>query len=489
MIITLPIPLLIMGNYSGGIELIEKFAQDRHFGSTMEFAGFLHSIEPKRSIHAWRQAINRWTDKGNTFRKFDADERARLTTTKVYYDSSNDNYIVMLDIADGLVIIEGEKHRAMKESYAQIGGGLTVDEMAREFEMPAAIMSEYIRVNKWKHGMQPFTDEEVIEHTLDDMVERFLDIRKVEILQKAERKKWKKIERDAAQYTILRESLADSFFEILSGHKPAAVKSRNMKIGTEYAVVLSPTDLHFGKYGWIDEVGTTYNLTEARERVLDKTEELLARLPSKPDKFYVGIGSDWFHVDNDIGTTTKGTAQDLAATPAQILMEGCDLARQHIDLLRTVSDVELVFMGGNHDKHTSIMLMLYLEAYYRDCDDINVVVSPHVRQYIAYGNNLIGFTHGDGKVMNRLSMLMAHEARKDWGQTTNHLWFHGHLHHQQMREMGGCLIVQLPSLAGEDRYHARNGYVMARAGLSAYMIDKEMGLIGSLFAPVMHDDE
>jgi len=49
-------------------------------------------------------------------------------------------------------------------------------------------------------------------------------------------------------------------------------------------------------------------------------------------------------------------------------------------------------------------------------------------------------------------------------------------------------VVQLPSLAGEDRYHSRNGYVMARPGLSAYMIDKNLGLTGSLFAPVIHDE-
>ncbi len=477
-----------MANYSGGTELIEKFAQDRHFTSTMDFAEFLHSIEPARGVHAWRQAINRWVKKGNTFRDFDVED-VSTTSSRVYYDNNNDNYIVMLDITDGLVVIDGDKHRSMKKAYSDIGGGLTVDDMSRQFEMPSAIMSEYIKVNKWKHGMQPFTDEEVINNTLDDMVDQFLDIRKMEILKRAEKKKWRQIEKDAEQYLLLRENLTDSFLEALSDHKSAPVKNRNMKIDKQYAVVLSPTDLHFGKYGWIDEVGSTYDLDEARERVLNKTEELLARLPSKPDKFFVGIGSDWFHVDNDIGTTTKGTAQDMAATPAQILMEGCDLARQHIDLLRTVSDVELIFMGGNHDRHTSIMLMLYLEAYYNDCDDVNVIVSPHIRQYVTYGKNLIGFTHGDGKVMNKLSMLMAHEAREKWGQTTNHLWFHGHLHHQQMRETAGCLVVQLPSLAGEDRYHARNGYTMSRAGLSAYMIDKDMGLIGSLFAPVMHDGE
>jgi hypothetical protein len=42
----------------------------------------------------------------------------------------------------------------------------------------------------------------------------------------------------------------------------------------------------------------------------------------------------------------------------------------------------------------------------------------------------------------------------------------------------------MPSLAGHDRYHARQGYTMSKAGLAAYMIDKQKGLICSLFAPV-----
>ena len=474
--------------FAGGKELIEKFANDRHWSSVSELAQFLADVEPNRSYQGWRGAINRWLAKGNKLNDIDSYEDTSSTTTRIYYDKSNDKYIVMLESHEGMLIIEGEKHRAMKKAYSDIGGGLTYDEMAREFDMPASWISEYIRVNKWKHAMQPFTDEEVMVNTIDDMVESFLDIRKMEILKKAEQKKWKEIEKDAARYSILRESLSKEFFEIMSEHKSAPVKRKVMEHTMDYAVVLSPTDLHFGKYGWVDEVGQHYDLEEAKHRVLNKTEELISRLPSKPEKFYVGIGSDWFHVDNDVGTTTAGTGQDMAATPAQILMQGCDLARQHIDMLRTVSDVELVFMGGNHDRHTSIMLMLYLEAYYNNCDDVKVTVSPTIRQYVTYGNNLIGFTHGDGKVMNKLHSLMAHEARKDWGMTQNHMWFHGHLHHQSVKEVGGCLIFQLPSLAGEDRYHSRNGYVMARAGLSAYLIDKNLGMVGSLFAPVMHDE-
>ena len=65
-----------------------------------------------------------------------------------------------------------------------------------------------------------------------------------------------------------------------------------------------------------------------------KTEELINRLPYSPEKIYLATGSDWFHVDNHQGATTKGTPQDMSGSPAQILLTGCELAREHIDLLR-----------------------------------------------------------------------------------------------------------------------------------------------------------
>lgn len=80
---------------------------------------------------------------------------------------------------------------------------------------------------------------------------------------------------------------------------------------------------------------------------------------------------------------------------------------------------------------------------------------------------------------------MATEERSSWGEHEHHVWFHGHLHHQRLLETSGVIIIQLPSLAGHDRYHYRKGFVLARAGISAHLIDKELGLIGNLFAPVI----
>jgi len=235
--------------------------------------------------------------------------------------------------------------------------------------------------------------------------------------------------------------------------------------------------------------GETYHFEEARKRLFEKTQSLIERIPVCPEKIYVGAGSDWFHVDNDAGTTTKGTPQDMCASPAEILITGCKLAREHIDLLRQVAPVEIVMMAGNHDRHSSLALMMYLSAAYEDVDDVSITITANNRRYITYGETLLGFTHGDGlSRKTNMAGLMAVEARQQWGLTTHKIWFHGHLHHQRLTEKDGCLIVQMPSLAGHDRYHARSGYTTSTAGLAAYFIDKDEGYIGSLFAPVVHED-
>ena len=50
-----------------------------------------------------------------------------------------------------------------------------------------------------------------------------------------------------------------------------------------------------------------------------------------------------------------------------------------------------------------------------------------------------------------------------------------------------CIMCQLNTHAGHDRYHHRAGFILAKAGLAAHIIDKEHGLAGSLFIPVVNE--
>lgn len=200
----------------------------------------------------------------------------------------------------------------------------------------------------------------------------------------------------AEKYQKFEYEVLNEFKDIISEAELTVTKLEMSENEHDYSLVVSPTDFHWGKFGWVDEVGEKYDFEEAKTRLMEKTSELISRLPSRPEQIILATGSDWFHVDNDQGTTTKGTPQDMCGSPAQILMTGCQMAREHIDLLRQVAPVKVVFMPGNHDRMSAIALMMYLSAVYENVYDCEVVVSPSTRQYVEYGNNLIGFIHGDG---------------------------------------------------------------------------------------------
>lgn len=164
------------------------------------------------------------------------------------------------------------------------------------------------------------------------------------------------------------------------------------------------------------------------------------------------------------------------------------MAREHIEMLRQVAPVEVLFMPGNHDQYSAIALMLYLSALYESADDVDVLTSPASRQYLTYGDTLMGFTHGDKMKLPKLPQLMAVEQSKQWGETSCRLWFTGHHHHQVVQEMGGAICIILPSLSGTDKWHFDHGYVGAKAGLMGHLVDKSAGLVGNLFCPVKIPD-
>jgi hypothetical protein len=454
--------------------------------TVMANARKLYEIDNKKSVKGWEMSIYRW--KRGDHKKANKKEpkiESELDSVNAsyHYDSVNDIYYTYLSIADQMVSVKGDKHRGMKEAYSNmVGKPASMNEICRDFGIPRAWFDEYRRRHGWTHDMSPYTDEEIATTDVDQLVQDLILRNKHSLHKKYERRKWKNLEESAEKYEMFNTYVLNEFKQLVGEAKSNVPKLNMIEDESEYSLVISPTDFHWGKYGWVDEVGETYHFEEARKRLMEKTEELICRLPSRPEQIILATGSDWFHVDTDAGTTTKGTPQDMCGSPAEILMTGCKLAREHIDLLRQVAPVKVVFMPGNHDRMSAISLMMYLSAVYEETKDCEVVVSPSTRQYVHYGNNLLGFIHGDGA--KNLVELMSNEERALWGECEHHAWFHGHLHHRQVVEKGGCLIIQLPSLAGHDRYHARQGYTTSQAGLAAHLIDKEKGLIATYFAPV-----
>ncbi len=502
-------------NYSGrvkmlgGQDLITKYATEQEFESESAFARFLHEIEPTRSVDGWRTSIYRWKKAGGqiTYTVFTGKKNYDTTTQipdemkeqyaieppkgmKTYYDEDKDIYLTFIQQANQIIEVDGDTHRKMKKHYSNEGGRFTVAELAAEYSYPMLWMQDYIKAHNWRHPMSPYTDEEIIDKSEDDLVVDYLELKRNSALKRSKRAHYAAMAKDAHKWRSLDEAFYNDFKASLGKGCLPRKSVPKIKMGTAdpYAIVISPTDLHYGSSCWIDETGNKYDTEEAKSRLINRTENLISRLPGRPDKIFLATGSDWFHIDNEQGMTTSGTPQDMSASPTQIFMDGCELAREHIELLRMVSPVEVIFMRGNHDRHLALALMMYLKAIYEDIEDVTIVVDPKLRQYVTYGNTLFGFTHGDGVKGADLPSLMAKESWQNWGKCENKIWFHGHLHHQSVIEKGGAMVIQLPSLAGDDRWHYRKGYVLSRPGICAHMIDEKVGLTGNLFAPVVKDE-
>jgi len=203
-----------------------------------------------------------------------------------------------------------------------------------------------------------------------------------------------------------------------------------------FAIVCTPTDFHYGKYGWSVETNTGYSRDEARTLLMQRTDDLLSLVAryGQPECMYVGCGSDFFHIDTDQNTTTKGTPQDSDGTFAQIFSEGCQLFVDFVEMLRSFCPkIHLMFMPGNHDRTASLGLMTLLAHMYKDANDVTTTNDLTERQYVTYGSSLICMTHGDTCRATDLPAIMAYEASQHWGDTDHRIVFSGHLHHQMVR--------------------------------------------------------
>jgi hypothetical protein len=410
-----------------------------------------------------------------------------ISNKRIWYDEERDSYTTYLPGVPHAIELPGEAHRDLIRAYSNFDGQpASVNELARTFQLPRNWIVKYLRVHEITHDREPFTSEEIMSRSEDELAEEALQIRRAALYTRLERDKWSSIQKDAQKwreyeaYTLRRVEniLGDAGAkDIPRLHIPPTKR--------KFIAVISPTDFHWGKKGDVYECGEAYDRPTAKKRLISSTEKVLEILVKQgvPEKIVIGIGSDFFNADNYNGTTTSGTPQDNDGNMVDILATGCELMTAYIDLLRQVAPVEMVLMAGNHDRVLSVSLHLYLQAWYRNCKDVTTVKSATSRQYITYKNNLLCFHHGDGvKKTSDLARLAAVEAPQEWGSCDHRMVFTGHLHYEKIEEDRGFVRYQLPSLSGEDKWHARSGYVGNRKIVAAVLIDEKDGILSSIYA-------
>ena len=404
---------------------------------------------------------------------------------KYVYNGQSDTYVTVLKCRPKPLVMSGTKFRSMKKAYSDWDGNpATINEICRRFAIPRDQFVELKATHGWTHESEPFTREDLMTREVEDLSDDAFQQRRQAVWESFEKKKWHQTKLDAQKWNNLEQNfilpLQDHIATLIPAYEPPKV---NLGIPrSPFAVVTSAGELHYGGSGWVTETGENFSRSEAEDRLVYAREMMLKDVADrgKPDAFYYCIGHDFLTVDTDHGTTTRGTPQEIDGTAAQILSEGFDLALRDIDCLRQVAPVQIHVVPGNHDRLLTLALAKFIEAAYRDKEDVEIEFSARSRAYAAYGTTLMGFAHGDGNLKPPQYMAtMAKEAAVLWASTVYRAFFTGHLHHEVVRELTGGTHYQMSSLRGADRYHERNAY-LSDAALSSYIIDSTRGVTGTI---------
>lgn len=406
------------------------------------------------------------------------------------FNENTDTYIVFLDKAGKRLSFSGAQMRNMKTAYSNWDGDAhTINEVCRSFGIRRDWFIELKSVMGWTHDSEPFTEEELLNRPEEDMVADVLQAKRQSLFRATEKAKWRETARNADKWVNFDQNVLNPLLAHIEANGPKhKFPMLNIRASRQkFAAVIAPFDLHYGKYGWMDEVGHGYNRKEARELLLHHSSDLAKTISAfgRPEKLIVASASDYFHIDNQQNTTTSGTPQDVDGTRSQILIEGCELAVEHAEMLAQIAPVEWLGVAGNHDRDSALTVMLYMNAWFKKNKRVTVDVSADMQRCTQYGNSALAFFHGHGIKVPQLGAVMEQKFRKIWRQTDKHYVFSGHLHHEVVREINGIKHYQVSSLSGHDRYHATNGYILSDRAMQAYLVSQDKGITAEFISPVI----
>jgi len=268
--------------------------------------------------------------------------------------------------------------------------------------------------------------------------------------------------------TETRETPEDTIARIMESlpHRVKALEpipKPRAKLDSDLLACYPLGDPHIGMLAWAAESGENFDLKIAEKLLRGGIEDLIERGPNASEALIVNLG-DFFHFDNDAMNTTRGAHHlDVDGRSARVLEVGMHIFVCIVEAaLRKHAIVTVDCVAGNHDQHTSIMVSIALRAHFLKNKRVVVLLDPSPRHYHRFGKVLLGTTHGDKGKIGNLPMVMAEERASDWGATKFRYWLHGHIHHVQKKELGGCVIEAFRTLAPRDSWHAGQGYTAGR---------------------------
>lgn len=281
-------------------------------------------------------------------------------------------------------------------------------------------------------------------------------------------------------------------YALMAQYSPKVGKIKYDSYSGGVLLEIAIADAHIGKLCWAAETGESYDIKIAKERYISAVHDLLNKTCYfNIDKILMPIGNDLFNIDSSNNTTTSGTPQDVDSRFTKIFRVVSEALVEVIDMCAKVAPVDVIVVPGNHDRASCFYAGEFLNAWYRNNENVDIDNSPKLRKYYQYGNSLIGFTHGSEERHDILPLLMAREAKDEWGKCSFYEFQVGHFHKKKQVKYtsgdthNGVLVRTLDSLSGTDFWHHSKGYTEGIRAATALIYHPEDGYMAEFSSKIV----
>lgn len=248
--------------------------------------------------------------------------------------------------------------------------------------------------------------------------------------------------------------------------------------------VVNLYDAHLDKLPVKSTCGIESTFEENIEKFIKAIDKIVIKIKeNNVDEIVFPIGNDLFHTNGFNSQTKKGTQIEYFGSPEDNYYVICDVMTATIIKLLAVSkSVKVIMVKGNHDEDKITTLGYWLNRFFKDTN-VQVDFLRTQRKYIKFGQNLIGFAHGDKEKskITQLPLIMATEAKGLWGNTTYRKMYLGDLHHGfeyqflKAKDQVGVEVEYLRSVGTTDTWHQDYGWVGIAKTAYLQIFDSEKG--------------
>lgn len=236
-------------------------------------------------------------------------------------------------------------------------------------------------------------------------------------------------------------------------------------------------DVHIDKLCMLDETRNEYSTEIGIQRLWQVIEDIIEKTRYfKIKKIIFPFGQDVCNIDNIFKTTTKGTPQDTDVKYDVMYKLLLKNIIKIITRLTEVAPVEVIYVGGNHDKITSFTMTEAMYWHFINNDNVEVDSIFNNRKYRLIGNVLLGLAHGDDEKKN-IVYCMQNDVPDLWGKAKYREFHLSHFHKEKMiDEQNGIIFRWISAITGSDAWTHNSGYVGSQKKAQAFIWDDEKGL-------------